>query len=531
MYDSSITSKYLSQQNPVVIMNTKSGVKEIPFELEYHTPDEVQQANDYFNSKINLDLYKKSCETSNVKIELLDPARQWDFDELKWWANERILCQWDADYFLTRYYKYLDVMGVYQQFEYLVPQRVNMKILARLQKKQIAIRKLTLKARQQGETTWSQGIILHRLAFFSDIVSMISSLDSDSSGEMGKKFIAAMNLLPYWNRPHLKSFTSEEEYTYDNNSNFDLGSGQNKSLGRGRTPLVCHISELPFYKYFQEAIIDSLLNSMHETEWLLQLFEGTAEKRDDDFHNLVRETIAGMDAGTTSMVFCFHPWCARRDLFPTDAWLRARSDYFETWTPKAETIAHATKLRNWVLKNQDYREELGSNWHLSREQMFYYEIEKEAAKRANRLQAFLKEKPSDPEEAFQHAGKSIYPIETIISFSDSAQKEIPQVYKLRGDPNEINPLLFPTNDEIRDNGDKITIRCNWNSAIPYSEFELIEINFNGWDNFDPKNKFLIWEHPQYGAKYGCSFDSSDGLGEGVSDDSVFEGIKKRNNRV
>lgn len=526
MYHPDVTAEYLSQINPVITIQTKSGDKEIPFNLEYHSVSDVEQANDHFNNLINFDLYRKTCETSNVKIEFKDPTYKFSPDELMWMENERILCQWDADYFLTRYYKILNVDGLYVPFEYLVPQKVNMKILARLQKARRALKKWTVKARQQGETTWSQGIILQRLAYFSDIVSMIASKDADSSGEMGKKFVAAMNLLPYWNRPQLKNFRVEEEYTYNNGSNFDLGYGTQKSLGRGRSPLVSHLSEVPFYKYPQQALEDSLFNAMHETIWQLILVEGTAEARDDYYHLKTKEIIAGMEEGTTSFVFSFHPWCARRDLFPTDAWMRARSDFYEKWSPASETIAHATKLRNWVLSNQDYREEFGSNWHLDREQMFYYELEKKAAIKRNALQSFLKEKPSDPEEAFQHAGQTIYPIQTILDIGDEAQSRIPRVFKLRGDANEIFPEFWPTNDEIKEDGEIISIRADWSSTAVFSDFELVEVEFHGWDNFDPANKILIWEFPQYGATYGLSVDTSDGLGRDISDEMIMEVIKK-----
>jgi hypothetical protein len=42
------------------------------------------------------------------------------------------------------------------------------------------------------------------------------------------------------------------------------------------------------------------------------------------------------------------------------------------------------------------------------------------------------------------------------------------------------------------------------------------------------NKILIWEHPipSERVKYGGSLDTSDGLGEDISDDAVIEIFKK-----
>lgn len=526
MYHTQVTSNYLSQLQPFVIIEEKSGPKEIPFELEYHTPDEVRQANDFFDNLIDIQLYNDSKETSNVKIKLKDPNYQLAQDELMWIENERILCKWDADYFLTRYYYYLNIEGIYKLFEYLVPQRINMMIIAEMEELQRAIRKFTVKARQQGETTWSQGIILQRLAFFSDVVSMIASYDKNASGEMSKKFTAAMNKLPWWNRPHLISHLAEEEYTYDNGSNFDLGYGTQKSLGRGRTPQVAHLSEIPFYNYCEEAIEESLLNAMHETIWEIVLMEGTAEGRDNYFHKKYKEIIQGMESGLTSFIFSFHPWCARGDIYPTETWIRARSFAYERWTPNQKTIQHAEKLRRWVTTNKYYSKLWGSNWQLSREQMFYYEVEREIATKKNVLNTFLKEKPSDPEEAFQHPGQTIYPVQTLLNMSDFAQQKTPQVFKLKGDPREVPPEYWPEESEIKEDGDLVVVRCDWNPAIPYVEFELVEVNFNGWDNFDPTNKILIWEWPMEGFEYGLSLDTSDGLGRNVSNDAIIEVIRK-----
>lgn len=529
MYHPDVTNNYLSQLTPSVIINEgKKNEKELLFELTYHSNKEVDEMSAHLNSLIDLDLYNSTKETSNVKISL---KRSLNEDELIWIENERIICKWDCNYFQDHYYKILDEKGQWKQFSPLVPQRVNRRIRARLQKARRAINKWTVKARQQGETTDSQGVELHRINYFPDVKSLISSKDSDSTAKMADMFIGAMNKLPWWNRTHYKRFNTGEEYEFDNGSLLDLGWGTQTSIGRGRTPVIAHCSEIPFYKDPKKALEEALFNAMHESEWMMFLGEGTAEVRGDYYHLKTKEIIEGMEAGTTSFVFCFHPWCARRDLFPTETYMRARSDAFERWSPSTETLAHANKLRNWVLNNEDYREVFKeewktSDWHLDREQMFYYEIEKAAAIKKNMLHAFLKEKPSDPEEAFQNAGESLYPIQTIIKISDRAQKVTPDVYKLRGDPNEINPLLFPTEDERDFSKPLINIIAGWNTSLPKFHYQLLPIHFKGWDNFNPQNKILIWEHPQSGVTYGMSCDDSDGLGINQSDDAVFEIAKK-----
>jgi len=533
MYDPSITQEFLSTLSPSIIVN--AGLKNekiIPFELQEFPIKTCYEAIDHFNSIIDLDLYESTCDKhkSKVKIVYKDPNYQLSEEELIFITNEQIMCKWSAKYWEERYFKIQDGEdGAWINYAPNIPQRVNDRICARLQKARRAIRKLTVKARQEGETTWSQGKVLQRLNYFEDANALISSKDSDSTGKMSKKFTDALNKLPYWNRIFLTRYETDSFYEYDNKAALDLGYGTQASLGRGRTLNLAHLSEVPFYKKPQEAIKDGLFKAMHESIWTLQLLEGTAEVRGDFFHKLWLETVSGMEQGITSIVAVFHPWYMRTDIYPTIAWLQARSSYYENWTPSLETIQHANKAKRWVQTNPDARAEFGSNWQMSREQMFFYELEKAEAKRTNSLQNFLKEMPSDPEEAFQNAGQSVYSIELLISLSDQAQQINPEVYKLRGDSNEVDPLLFPIEDEIDYSGNRaiINIRSNWAyPEIPFSDYELVPVKFEGWDKFDPINKILIWEHPVNYAEYGLSVDPSDGLGRLVSDDAVICGIKK-----
>lgn len=524
MYDPTIIGNTLEKINPFVLMNTKAGQKKIPFRLEYHTPDEIDIMKKHLDEVINLPLYEATCETNSVKIE---PRRNLTIDELIWIENEKILCKYDCNYFQDGYFKYLSAEGEgWKQFSPLTPHLVNRKIRARLQKAGRPIKKWTVKSRQQAESTDSQGVILHRLNYYKDVMSMIASHDADATAKLSDIFMKAMAQLPWWNRTFITKLNTHEEYYFDIGSLFDLGWGTQAKLGRGRTPLVSHISEIPFFKFPEESLEESLFNAMHENIWQIILAEGTAEKRGDYYHKKTQEVISGMEDGTGAFVICFHPACARDDLYPTKTWIHTRASAFMNWSPSSHTLAVARKLINWVKSNEDYRSIWGSNWQPSREFLFWYEIEKRNAEGRGRLQQFLKEHPTDIEEAFQNAGTSIYPLQTIISLSDNAQRAIPDIYKLRGDINEISPTLFPTEDEIDYEKPRIKITARWDTEKPPFIYELVPILFKGWDSFDPQNKILIWEHPKRGATYGMAVDDSDGLGKGISDDAVLEVIKK-----
>ncbi len=529
MYDHSITQENLAKERPQVVLYPNTPNEQIhEFELQEIPINTVQQAIDHLNDKIKYKEYRSTCDKNKTKvvIELKDKKNPFTLDEMIFMENERIMSKWNYNYWAERYYRILNHENIEVLFKPNIIQRMNNKIYAKMNRERRAIKKWVVKARQVGDSTDSEGRILHRINYFSDAKSLIASKDNDSTDKMSQMFLFALDRLPFWNRCWRERYKSGEFYEFDINSLLDLGSGATTSVGRGRTPTICHISEAPFFKDPQKSLTEALFKAMHESIWLLQIVEGTAEVRGDWFHREWQDIIAGMEKGLTSWTGQFYPWYLRTDLYPTEEWVNARREAFNSFIPRTDTLAHAKKAEIWVRTHPLAREELGSNWKMSREQMFFYEVERDTAERKNELGRFLKEMPSDAEEAFQHPGHTMYPVRLILSMSDQAQGVEPEVYKLKGSPDEISPALWPTQDEIKRDGKKIEIKAKWSDSVPAAFYDLIQVNFNGWDNFDPINKILIWEHPKNGFDYGAGIDTSDGLGRNVSDNAVIEILRK-----
>lgn len=507
--------------------------KTLPFQLQRYSVKECRQFVEYIDEElINLDLYKSASKRGirAVKNIIDDGTIFKSFAHQQVYLsneiqsrieNERLLCKWDANYWQDRYYLIKNIKGIYVPYSPLPAQRIWRRMRADLNEKKLPLNFLDLKGRQQGDTTDKQGMIEHRLQFFPDTDALIASKEEKDTGKMSMKLIESFNRQPFWLKPELESFQTGDAYRFDNGSFLDLGWGTQEFLGKGQTPMICHLSEIASFKYPKSAIENALMRAMHETEWQMKFLEGTAETRDDWFHNKVKEVISQMQRGETSWVFNFIAWFFRRDLYPTDTWMLGRNVAFANWIPKVETIAMAKMAENAVKSWKYAREELGSNWQMDREQMFYYELEYQQAEKEDRLAEFLSQMPTTVDQAFQHAGKTLYKIQLIEDYSQKAHKLIPEVYKLRGDPSEISPQYWPEPDEILEGGKTIEIICNWNSAIPASIFYLVQIKFDGWDTFDPINKFLIWEHPRSDFDYGQSVDTSDGLGRELSDDAII----------
>lgn len=504
----------------------------LPFQLQRYSQKECTDFHEWTKTLLNWDVYDAAAKRNikSVKNVFADgsvfksPAHQAEFEKdyvQNRIENERIICKWDANYWQDNYYQIKNHEGIYVPYIPLPAQRIWRRIRSDLNEKHLPIKQLDLKGRQQGDTTEKQGLLLQRISFTPGADCLVASKQDKDSGIMVQKLLSALDLQPFWLRPFYEQFTTGEGYRFDNGSFIDIGSGQQEFLGKGQTPTACHLSEIASFKYPKSAIENALFRAMHESEWLLQFLEGTAESRDDWFHKKVKEVIAAMDRGTTSWYFNFIAWFFRRDIYPTDTYIRARSDAYAKWIPKPETLAMAKMAENSVRSWKYSRAELGSNWKMDREQMFYYEIEREQAEREDRLAEFLSQMPTTVDEAFQHAGKTLYKVSLIQEYETNARSIIPEVYKLKGDPSEVSPQYWPEPDEILEDGRIIEITCNWNSSIPASVFQLIQIKFDGWDNFDPINKFIIWEHPRPGFNYSEAIDTSDGLGRDISDDAII----------
>lgn len=528
MYSQKIVSENLSKLRPSVKYINKNGrEEEVFFDLQEHSISECQEAVEFFNSKIDFDLYEKTVDkgAGKTKIEF---KKGWkpELEHLRWIENEKILCKLSWDYWSTRYYVVSDINNRFVLYKPNHAQNIWDRIDARMEEKGIAVKRQNGKARQQGSTTHSQGKVQHRIQFYSDVKAITASFEKGPTQIMAQMITDSMARQPFWLRPRIENMQTDNYYYYENKSILNLGTGTAKVLSTGTTPTVAHLSEIPKFLYPEQAITQSLLPSMHEGIRIFLVLEGTAEGRNNYWHELWKENVNGLEDGTYLLYPNFIPYCSREDIYPTKEWILQRSIAFERWTPKTETIIHANKLKNYFNTNPDLRAEFGANWRLSREKMFWYETERERHKKNGTLHIFLQEFPADPEEMFQNPGSGIYSIEIVNHHELNAGQKIPEVYKIRGDSSEISPVLLPSDDEIDYNKPSISILPRWDSAHPNSSYELVPIKFDGWERFKPKNKILIFEKPSIEYEYGGGVDTSDGLGELLSNDACVEILRK-----
>lgn len=155
------------------------------------------------------------------------------------------------------------------------------------------------------------------------------------------------------------------------------------------TNSVVHISELATWDN-PEQLDGALLPGIPINPKSLVLFESTAELAGDWWH---RHWIASQE-GEGRFRNLFIPWCVEPSKYSSPA--------PDNWQPTSDTLAVATQIE------RDSEPWVGRPLRLTRDQLYWYETTRAYYTKKNQLDQFYREYPSNPEECFQYAGKSVF---------------------------------------------------------------------------------------------------------------------------
>lgn len=171
------------------------------------------------------------------------------------------------------------------------------------------------------------------------------------------------------------------------------------------TNSVVHISELATWDN-PEQLDSSLLPGVPVASSSLVLFESTAELAGDWWH---RHWQACQD-GTTPRAWSniFIPWCVE----PGKYSLLAPVD----WLPSEQTLRVAAAIE------RDSAQWVGRTLPLNRDQLYWYEATRKYYTDKNQLHQFFKEFPSNPDECFQYAGRSVFTPQECEAIDNAAKK-------------------------------------------------------------------------------------------------------------
>lgn len=345
-----------------------------------------------------------------------EPRRPFGQDEEAFVFNERLLCKIDYRYAAERYiYINYEGQALKPMFPLWESQELILQELARVEDEHTqqghpdGILANILKGRQLGASTLCQSLLAHRVLTHGHVRTLIASDVPQNSGSEG--LFGMLELVvekwPWWLKPKEKFHTKNHHIIFDNGSRVVVESGKSMKgglqdegqekgqIGRSKTYSAVHLSEITSWERPQQ-IDSSLLPAVPITPRTLMFRESTAMGRNDYWHQAWNLADAKDDPRFTNI---FIPWYAEKSKY----WL----PYPAEWIPSDITLDFA---RRATREGPKYMHRPVT---LTKEQLYWYERHYKAAQAKELLWKFLSEYPSEPEEAFQNSGRSIFSIETL----------------------------------------------------------------------------------------------------------------------
>lgn len=345
---------------------------------------------------------------------ILDPkkglTRALTADEQWFIRNERVLTKLDYRHWAERYcYIIRPDKGVSPMFPLWESQELILAALAHEEEQRYANQHPDglvfniLKGRQLGASTFCQSAIAHRGTTQSYTKGMIASDVPENSGSTGLFGMLELTVehLPWWLKPQEKFHTKDKHIVWSNHSSVVVeagksmkgglqdSGGQKGQLGRSKTYSCVHLSELSTWEY-AETIDDSLDPAIARTQRTFWAKESTAKGR----HNWWHKEWLATERGYGRSFNIFIPWYAEASKY----WLPAP----EGWEPPGYCLDYAERVQRhaprWMRRS----------FELSKNQLYWYYRQYEAAQEKDVLYKFLEEYPAEPEEAFQYSGRSIF---------------------------------------------------------------------------------------------------------------------------
>lgn len=497
----------------------RAKLNELKFDFVRHSPAECQQARKYFDQPAIVERYHQSQLPPNQRTE-----QSLNIDEIRWIMNETALCRYDYLYYLTHYHHIETADNQVVLLNPNLAQQAQIKQKAILEEKGLGIEIQNLKARQVGVTTETEADACHRITFYSNVNAVVASSNPNKSSTMANKMATGWDNLPIFLMPEKGRWNAHYMEFKKINSGVEIGSGaQFNGLARGQTPTVAHCSEVSEWNSPSADIDNAMLRAMHSNKELFIILESTAMMMNDWWHMTWKQAVAGKNRFTPR----FYGWFLASDFYPTATYLM-KFPIPGDWIPPERAVKYAEKARLAVIADEVLVGVIGSNWQMSREQLWFYEREYQAAVERHALNDFLREMPATSDQCWQVTGYSIFDAEILQSGYEGC-KEPSGVYGFRA-LSDVIPLHLQANENDIDH-DKapIEISCEW---VPDHRIEatLVPLKWKGYGNYEDsegRDKVFIWEWPRVGHEYGISIDTSEGIGQ---NQSVMQGIRKQTSK-
>lgn len=499
MFDPATTAKAVEEAS-----------RRLGFDLVYHSQAQIDSARSLLDDLLDPD-------RGGLKRNLAP-------DEDRFIRNERALCALDfRGYFLPRYAWIINWQKRPSQFIPNVAQNIMLDIWGESERKGEAIWTQNLKARRLGISTITELKIQHAFQFMPYTNAVVASSDPDKTVEMAGVIKFSLDAQPWWLKPvPTKIYRSIPIEHGEIHSTLTIQAGnQFTGVARGSSPNTVHLSELSSWVDAADLIDAALLPAIIDTPNTFGVLESTAEG-DGWWRDTWEQNKRDWARGRGRIRPVFLPWYVGTDIYPSPTMLR-KNPVPVNWIPSDRTVAHAERARQYVLSNPLLFQYLAKNdrrWQMPREQMWFRELGYETAKEKKELHIFLQEYTGDDREAFQTSNIPVVDPEIMLGYQERTRDPI-AVYTVVGPdipPSMVTPRRYWDTS-------KPTITLATRGLLPRfdAKYQLVPVQFHGYDSFDEDLKLLVWEYPQDGDTYGIGTDCSEGIGK---DNAVIEVLRE-----
>ena len=377
--------------------------------------DAIRVADPSFDPKPTpqADALAKSAQLESLMGEDGALHRPLTTEEERWVLGELTLSKASFEYWATRYVL-IKTKEVEKKtmFPLLESQEIILRRIGQIEQQCNSSERLDgilvaiLKARQLGASTLSEAMLAHRTFLYGNTTALIAADVPSQSAYLFSMLERIYDNMPWWMAPEQKYREKGSQLAFGKTDSLivvesgksvrggDTMGQARGQIGRGTTLPLAHLSEISTWENAGQ-IDDSLLPAIPRGPRSLAIFESTARGRGNEWHDIWVNAVKGLGR----ILPIFIPWYGESKSY--------RSRPPEGWEPADLTKAHGIRALDvsaqWC----------GKTMRLSREQLYWWENEREAHKAKQRLHVFLAEYCADPSEAFQNTGRSVFPFESL----------------------------------------------------------------------------------------------------------------------
>ncbi|HKT90143.1 MAG TPA: hypothetical protein VJQ59_16980 [Candidatus Sulfotelmatobacter sp.] len=324
--------------------------------------------------------------------------------------NEQVLSQIDFRYFCERY-AYINIdasMGggigplvLWEPQEWLV-QKLAAKEEEMYEQKARnepidGIMVVSNKIRQIGFTAIWRAITWHRLITGNHLRAFGVSLDDDLKHELYERDRFIYDNLPFFLKPEVVFDVKDEHISLENNSRIIYDASTKKgALGISRQFEITHLTEVSQWERWATNRIQlDLLPGIPQSLSTVFGMEAVPAGRGNFWHEFSEDVRMGK---YPRWIYTFIPWYAEPRKY--------RRTPPVGWQPSEASMAHAYKISETSSLYTRW-----SNYMVPKDNLYWWETTREEFRLSGNLNFFLTNFAANPEESFQHAGRSAFPTE------------------------------------------------------------------------------------------------------------------------